>query len=234
MEFKADALLLRAADYRESDRIVTLLTAERGKVSAGMRGVRKAGAKLNFAAQPFCFAEYVMTEHGGRCTVTQAALHDGFFGLTDDLTRYYAGAAIVEAASVFSMEGMPAGELLIAAVSSLKEAETADAERAVLSFLLKAVSISGYPVSAGDCPFCEKELHGKLFFDFAVGAFNCADCARGVPASGSTLAAVRAVLAGESVPEGDGAVRALRLMKAYITYQTDARLNAAEHFLGLL
>ena len=53
MEFKADALLLRAVDYGENDRIATLLTAERGKIGAALKGVRKAGAKLRFAAQPF-------------------------------------------------------------------------------------------------------------------------------------------------------------------------------------
>ena len=36
MEFKADALLLRAVDYGENDRIATLLTAERGKISASL------------------------------------------------------------------------------------------------------------------------------------------------------------------------------------------------------
>ncbi len=52
MEFKADALLLRAVDYGENDKMVTLLTAERGKIGVGMKGVKKAGAKLKFAAQP--------------------------------------------------------------------------------------------------------------------------------------------------------------------------------------
>ena len=50
MEFKTDALLLRAADYGENDRMVTLLTAERGKLGAAMKGVRRAGAKLKAAA----------------------------------------------------------------------------------------------------------------------------------------------------------------------------------------
>jgi len=57
MDFKTDALLLRACDYGENDKIVTLLTSDRGKLSAGVKGVKKAGAKLRFAAQPFCFAE---------------------------------------------------------------------------------------------------------------------------------------------------------------------------------
>ena len=56
MESKADALVLRATDYGEYDKMVTLLTAERGKIGAALKGVRRAGAKLKFAAQPFCFA----------------------------------------------------------------------------------------------------------------------------------------------------------------------------------
>ena len=53
MEIKVNALVLRAADYGENDKILTLLTAERGKLTAGIKGVRKSGAKLKFAAQPF-------------------------------------------------------------------------------------------------------------------------------------------------------------------------------------
>ena len=37
---KADALLLRAADYGENDKIVTLLTAEYGKIAAAMKVVK--------------------------------------------------------------------------------------------------------------------------------------------------------------------------------------------------
>ena len=68
MEFKADALVLRAADWGEYDKIVTLFTAERGKLSAALKGVKRAGAKLKFAAQPFCFAEFVFVEKAGRPT----------------------------------------------------------------------------------------------------------------------------------------------------------------------
>ncbi len=233
-EFKADALLLRAADYRENDKMLTLLTAERGKLSAGIRGVRKSGAKLGFAAQPFSFAEYVLAERGGRYTVTQAALHESFFGLRGDLNRFYAGAAVTEAADLFSMEEMPAGDLLIAAVSALKDAETGDAPRALLAYYLRILTAAGYPVSASDCPICGKPIAGRLFFDLAIGAFTCAECARGVPASEVTYRTIGHLLTGEGESEEDGVKRGLRLMRAYIAYHTDARLVALGQLLGEL
>ena len=64
MEQIVNALMLKAADYNENDKILTLLTAERGRITAGIKGVKKAGAKLKFAAQPFCFAEYVLSRRG--------------------------------------------------------------------------------------------------------------------------------------------------------------------------
>ena len=64
MEEKVDALVLRSANYRDDDKILTLFTLQQGKVTAAAKGVKKAGAKLKFAAQPFCFAEYVLAKKG--------------------------------------------------------------------------------------------------------------------------------------------------------------------------
>ena len=55
MEFKTDALVLRTVDYGENDKMVTLFAADRGKIGVCMKGVKKANAKLKFAAQPFAF-----------------------------------------------------------------------------------------------------------------------------------------------------------------------------------
>lgn len=237
MEYKVDALVLRAVDYGENDKMVTLLTAERGKIGAGMKGVRKAGAKLNFASQPFCFAEYVLAERSGRYTVTQASLHEGFFGLRLDLTKYYAAAGILEVCDAFADENMPCGELLVSAVGAISAIETENEApmSAVLAFLLRAVKFAGYPVSAGECPICGKKMTGRRYFDMASGSFNCADCAIGVPASEVTYDAIRATLHPDE--EGhkteDGLLRAVRLLKAYITYQTDAELSALGEFLTL-
>ena len=235
MDYKADALVLRAADYGEYDRMVTLLTAERGKIGAGMKGVRKAGAKLNFASQPFCFSEYVFAEKGGRFTVTQASLHEGFFGLRLDLKKYYAGAAVLQTCDAFSAEGMPCGELLVGAVETLSAIETENGHTmsAVLRFLLRTLRLAGYPVSAEGCTVCGREMEGRRRFDMASGSFRCAGCGDGVPVSAVTYDAIRAALKGDAEDGEDGVRRALRLMKAYVLYHTETELSALEEFLSL-
>lgn len=233
MEFKADALLLRAVDYGENDRMVTLLTAERGKIAASLKGVRKAGARLRFAAQPFCFAEYVFAARGGRNTVTSAALHDGFYALCEDVTRYYAAAVVTETCDRISLEGMQAAPLLVAAVTAL-EGLCADEPLALLTFLLAALAYAGYPVETGACPACGRVPAGRMRFSFADGAFFCDECLPdAVPASESTYLALRAARGtGEATP--DGIVRALRLLGAYFERQVGAQLPALAQYLRLV
>lgn len=233
MEFKADALLLRSTDYGENDKIVTLLTAERGKLSAGIKGVKKAGAKLKFAAQPFCFAEYVLAARGGRNTVISASLHDGFYALREDICAYYAAACVTELCDRVLFEGMEGGGLLIAAVQALRSFCEGNTEDALVSFLLTAAAEAGYPVHAEECPVCGKPLFGRMAFDMNSGCFTCAGCSDGVPASESTYRAIRAAYAGESV-EGDGNIRALRLLRAYFLHQTDLDLPPLEEYLRLI
>lgn len=46
MHMRTKALVLRAVDYKESDKILTLLTQESGKLTASARGCRKKGSPV--------------------------------------------------------------------------------------------------------------------------------------------------------------------------------------------
>ena len=224
MEFTEDALVIRTANFGENDRMITLLSAGRGKFGAAMKGVRKAGAKLNFAAQPFCFAEYTVAERAGRKTVISASLYDGFYALREDMTRYYSAICVLEACDALLPEEMPAGGMLVAAVETLKKL-CAGEEYALIGFLLNALKLAGYPV----------ELDGKGVknkFDFESGAFGCGGT--GVAVSESTVAMLRSALGlgGESSP--DGYKRALRLLRSFFSYQTEADLPTVGELLHIL
>lgn len=87
MEIKTEAIVVQSLDYKDDDKLLTLFSPSLGKITAGIRGVKKPKAKLAFASQPFCFAEYVLAEKGGRYTVISAYLHESFFELRTDLEK---------------------------------------------------------------------------------------------------------------------------------------------------
>ena len=91
------AILLKATDYREADKLVRLFTVEGGIVNAVMKGVKKSGAKLKFGAQPFAFCEYNIVEGKGFPTVAGCVPIEDLFALTQDIEKFTCASVMLEA-----------------------------------------------------------------------------------------------------------------------------------------
>lgn len=237
MELKVDALVLRTADYGESDKMLTLFTLQCGKISAAAKGVRKAGAKLRFAAQPFCFAEYVLARRGERNTVISAAGTDGFYALHEDINKFYAAASLAGICDALLLDGIVNEELFLRAVNALRGMCEGDEAEELITFFLSALELSGYMLDLSGCAGCGAVLEGKVYFDVAGGCFYCADCARGAGVSESTLHVLKKC-AGEEYDgrliTAEGKKRALRLLNVYLAEKADARVKALEEYIALL
>ncbi len=226
MEVKTDAIVLRAVDYQENDKILTLFSPSLGRITAGAKGVKKAKAKLAFAAQPFCFAEYILAEKGGRYTVTNAYLHESFFALRYDITRFYAACAMSEICLKLLYEEEVYEGLFIALIEGLKSLSLAEEDPAegVISFALVALRECGYPIDLSLWEEVDGDVGDKLWFDFVDGKFSVFEnCERGGRASLSTYHVLRKC-AGLRYEEGalsGGRKRALRLIKAFLTDKTE-------------
>jgi len=239
MEIKTEAIVLQSIDYKDNDKLLTLFSPSLGKITAGIRGVKKPKAKLAFSAQPFCFAEYILAEKGGRYTVTNAYLHESFFSLRYDIVRFYAACAMAEICLAILYENEDYEGLFVALIEGLKALALTedDAAEAVVSFVLVALRESGYPLDLGFLEECGGDIGEKLWFDFADGRFTTFDrCTQGERASVSTYHTLRKC-AGLSYTEAaleGGRKRALRLVKAYLTEKTEAKLDNLGELIRLL
>ena len=237
MELKVDALVLRTADYGENDKMLTLFSLQRGKISAAAKGVRKAGAKLRFAAQPFCFAEYVLVKRGERCTVISAANTDGFYALREDIGKFYAAACVCGVCDALLYDGIVNEALFLYAVNALRAMCDGDAAEALIAFCIRACELSGYRLSLRGCAGCGAELDGRAFFDVADGSFSCAECAKGAGVSETTVQVLKKC-AGEPYRAEyilpDGKKRALKLLHAYLCTKTETEVRAFSEYIALL
>ncbi|MDE6504813.1 MAG: DNA repair protein RecO [Clostridia bacterium] len=239
MDIKVNAVMLRAVDYGENDKILTLLSAEQGKITAGIKGVKKPNAKLKFAAQPFCFAEYVLAKRGDKFTVINCSECESFYDLRTDINKFYAASAAAEAVSAVTYEGGDCAEIFYAFIRALSEMCAGSERLPLINFLLFVLGKSGYAISLDNCAECGAELAGeeKLRFDMDAGAFTCFDCGTGAGASRVTYNVLRKI-AGKAFEEDfitdDGEKRALRLLKEYFTYKTDNLLKSLSEYIRLI
>ena len=237
MEIKSNGIVLRSIDYNESDRLLTLFTAEKGKLTAGIKGVRKKGAKLAFASQPFCFAEYMLVQKGDKYTVKTAYLYDGFYPLRTDIVRYYAANAVLSVCLSLVGEEEKADGIFIALVSALKTLAYGESDPAepLTEFLLASLQAAGYTIRLDGCGYCEGEMGEKLYFDFSGGCFCCENCGKGVRASQSTYHFLRKCggLSYEEDKISGGAKRAVKLLKTFLGARLDFNATCLEEFLRL-
>ena len=239
MEIKTDAIVLKAIEYKDNDKILTLFSPQLGKITAGIKGVKKPKAKLAFSAQPFCFAEYILAERGGRYTVTGAYLHESFFALRTDIIRFYAACAAAEICLGVLVENENYNGLFIGLIECLKALALTDTDsaEALISFTLIALQESGYPIDLSYLEECDGEIGDRLYFDFSDGRFTTLDRAvQGERASVCTYHTLRkcAGLGYDEEEIAGGAKRALRLLKAFLIEKTEEEYTNLGEFIRLL
>ncbi len=176
---QVSALVLKRAVYRDYDRMITLLTAEHGKIEAVVRGCRKPKSELINAAEPFVCGQYQLYYAHERYTVTQCRITDSFYPLRQDLDRLGVGAEWLKILNSVSMENEGGAALLDMALTALSFLSYSDMDIKLLDamFYLKLCQITGFAPSADKCAVCGKSAaETKLGFDASRGGCVCKSC----------------------------------------------------------
>ncbi|MBQ8178450.1 MAG: DNA repair protein RecO [Clostridia bacterium] len=120
-EHKTQALCLRSVDYGEANKILTLFSADFGKLSAKVRSAKSPKSKLKQCSMPLCFGEYILVKSGDFYTVTGCTVEESFFASWSDVHRYSASQIVLEVLDRLSEAGSPEPENLVRAVRALQE-----------------------------------------------------------------------------------------------------------------
>ncbi|MBI5442720.1 MAG: DNA repair protein RecO [Deltaproteobacteria bacterium] len=178
----AEALLLRATPYGETDAVVHLLTREAGLLPVLARGARKSRRRFGGALDYFCLlsAEVRPGRHG-LGTLLGVDLVKSFDTVRSSVDSYLLGCHVLEVARLGSREACPAPELFELVLASLEALERgAPAAGFAPVFQARALSVLGYGLALDCCPSCASELRPD-------GAALCAE--PGTLAAGVTCAA---------------------------------------------
>ena len=171
-ELKTTCLVLRAADYRDSDKMLTLFSREYGKLSALARGAKKG--KLKFAVQPMFTGEFLLESKAGKLYVSQAQQLKSYFTIASDFSKFASANVILECTEIF-LTDEPAPKLFALSVNCLEKLKNDISPAEVLAyFSVKLLCISGYEPHLDGCACCGSE--GQEYFSFEHGGGICGDC----------------------------------------------------------
>lgn len=206
MHITTKALVLRTTDYKESDKILTLLTQDQGKLTASARGCRKKGSAIAAGCQLLAWSELVLYDYQGRWAVKEAAVERLFQGVRNDIVRLSLGCYFAEAAELLAVEGEENTPLLSLTLNSLHALDKMPEKPLALvkaAFEWKAMALAGYEPRMEGCAVCGTAPPEEPRFHLREGVLHCARCREAVgdgismPLSPPALAALAYILHGD-------------------------------------
>ena len=214
-------IVLRETETKEADKILTLLTAERGKISVIARGVRRKGCKYAACAQPLAYSEWTLYQKGDWYYANEGTPIELFRGLQTDLDAMALGFYLAELTEAVTTEEADASELLRHLLNGLYALSTLRKPPALVkaAFEIRLLCLAGYEPLADGCAYCGCAEPEQPLLDVVQGVLRCRKCGvkeseLSMPLCGDSLKALRHVIYGDpkrlySFKLGEDALRRL-------------------------
>ncbi|MGQ0848563.1 MAG: DNA repair protein RecO [Actinomycetota bacterium] len=177
MPLRSDqGIVLRSYPFGEADRVVVLLSPNRGKLRTVAKGVRKTKSRFGGRLEPFSHVDLVVYQGRNLETITQVAVIEAFPHLRSDLDRVMTAATMVEAIDAVAQEGENSHRLFLLLQRGLRALDGGGGGRDMVSaFLLKLASAAGLALALERCASCgSKEPLAR--FSFSGGGVMCGSC----------------------------------------------------------
>ena len=146
MYINTTGIVLREVTYKDSSKILTVLTSSEGKLTVSAHGAHRKNSKLAAVTQLLVFSEMTLSHRKDRWTLSEAQGIEQFIGLRDDLKLLSLGAYIAELTEAVADEDSPNPELLPLCLNSLYalSEKLKTPEYVKPAFELRLMSISGF------------------------------------------------------------------------------------------
>ncbi len=188
------AIVLHRTNYRDNDRMVTLLSPSRGRIDAVIRNCRKPKSHNLNAGELFALGDYMVIESGGRMTVTSVHLIETFYPLRKDYDRLTCATWLLSLAEAVAEPEQEQRELFMLLLHTLSRLAFSDQPwKPLLSgFLLHFSACQGFKPRLNHCVLCGKRMEEPpFFFGAEEGGLCCENCRRSRDQVSLTPAQVR-------------------------------------------
>ncbi|MDD4290902.1 MAG: DNA repair protein RecO [Clostridia bacterium] len=168
------AIVIKAKDYGEYDKLVTLFCPDSGKLTVKARGVLREKAKLKFAVIPFNYGEYVLASKGDYLSLSNCTQIRSFYALNRNYDVFKCACTALKVLDVISGEGnREVFEETLNFLTALCESDATDG--LLLKYMTDMLELLGFLPDLSGC-VCGKN-QGKLYFDSCNG-LTC-ECCKG-------------------------------------------------------
>lgn len=201
---KTEGIVLRETEYKDADKLLTVLTREHGKITVKARGVKSGRSRSKAACQLLTYSEFTLLEKQGRYVITEAVPKEMFSELRTDIELFYLASYFAQVAEAVAQEEDASPELLSLLLNALYAlAKLKKPQKLVKAvFELRLACITGFLPDLRGCAVCGNPSPDR--FNITQGVLQCATCGNEstdgirMPVSPGTLAAMRYIASADA------------------------------------
>lgn len=225
MHLTTKGLVLREVNYKEADKLLTVLTEDEGKLTVTARGCRKRASPIAAASQLLVWSELTMYEYRGRWTIKEAATERQFQRVRFDLEKLSLASYFAEVTESLAGEGEREPGLLSLILNSLHALDRLALPllQVKTAFEWKSMALAGYAPKTDGCAVCGLPDPESPCIHLREGLVHCASCrdrlgdGTSMPLTPGALSALRHIVNGD--PKR---LFSFRLDKASLRQMSDA------------
>ncbi|MBR4078927.1 MAG: DNA repair protein RecO [Christensenellaceae bacterium] len=169
------SIVLRSIDYKDNDRMLTLLTREKGKISCLARGARKQNNPLFGLSDVFVCADFGFFKRGGKYVITQGVLKQNFYNIRINAEATAVAAVIAESCEKAATEEGDARLFALLAGTLFALDNGAVPADVFCFFVIKLLDVLGMRPDTESCVSCGSPAADKL--SITLGGTVCDACA---------------------------------------------------------
>lgn len=194
-------MVLASTPVNEYDRRLVILTKERGKIVAFVKGARKQHSVLSAGSRQFSFGKFTMYAGRNAYNVTGMEISEYFEDIQQDIDAIYYGFYFMELAAYYTMENVPSSEMLALLYVTLNALRKSAIPKRLVRhiFELKVFAINGEYPNVFSCAECGSS---EDLISFAVGkngvmCKNCKQKQEGMDLLTSTLYTMQYIISAD-------------------------------------
>ncbi len=181
--FKVKGIVIKEIVYKETDKIITLMTDKLGKISCMAKGAKKNNSPILASSQFLVYSEFLLYKGTSFYHINSAEMLESFYSIKTDYEKLDKAFEVTKALNKVAYENEDSEELISLYLNTLFVIANKDKDfRFVNSiFKLKAMSLTGYSPHIYRCNKCDQVMVNKdrildAYFDKTNNRCECKEC----------------------------------------------------------
>lgn len=171
-------IVIKEVNTGEADKIITVLTAEEGKISISAKNARRPKNSLSSGTQLLCFCDYMLFKGKELYNMSCCEVIEPNYEIRNDIIKLTYSSHILELIYDNVQEGEPSGDILQLLLNTLYVIAKTDRSLELVArvFELRLMALLGYEPHVSSCVNCNSTDDQAMYFDLDNSGIACAQC----------------------------------------------------------